>query len=104
VSQEGLRVESRGQTVRVSVHVQPRAACNEIVGQHGSALKVRLQAPPVDGAANSALEALLAERLGVARRDVRVVAGTTSRAKTVEIEGTTVAAVQLLAGQSDKRS
>jgi uncharacterized protein (TIGR00251 family) len=52
---------------------------------HGAALKVRLQAPPVEGAANDALVALLAERLGVPRRAVRVVAGATSRAKTVEI-------------------
>jgi hypothetical protein len=83
--------------VRVSVHVQPRATRSEIVGLHGAALKVRLQAPPVDGAANEALVALLADRLGVARRAVRVVAGASSRAKTVEVEGTTEAAVRALA-------
>ena len=83
--------------VRVSVHVQPRASRSEIIGQHGAALKVRLQAPPVDGAANEALVALLADRLGVARRAVKVVAGASSRAKTVEVEGTTEAAVRALA-------
>jgi uncharacterized protein len=82
--------------VRVAVHVQPRASRSEIVGLHGAALKVRLQAPPVEGAANDALVALLAERLGVPRRAVRVVAGATSRSKTVEIEGTTEAAVRAL--------
>ena len=92
-----LRVEVRGSTVRVSVHVQPRATRSEIVGLHGAALKVRLQAPPVDGAANEALVALLAERLGVARRAVRVVAGASSRAKTVEVDGTTEDAVRALA-------
>jgi uncharacterized protein (TIGR00251 family) len=92
-----LRVEVRGSTVRVSVHVQPRAARSEIVGLHGAALKVRLQAPPVDGAANEALVTLLAERLGVARRSVRVIAGATSRAKTVEVDGTTEDAVRALA-------
>jgi uncharacterized protein (TIGR00251 family) len=92
-----LRVEIRGSTVRVSVHVQPRATRSEIVGLHGAALKVRLQAPPVDGAANEALETLLAERLGVARRAVRVVAGASSRAKTVEVDGTTEDAVRALA-------
>ena len=92
-----LRVEIRGSTVRVSVHVQPRATRSEIVGLHGAALKVRLQAPPVDGAANEALVALLADRLGVARRAVKVVAGASSRAKTVEVEGTTEAAVRALA-------
>jgi len=83
--------------VRVSVHVQPRATRSEIVGLHGAALKVRLQAPPVDGAANEALVTLLAERLGVARRAVRVVAGASSRAKTVEVDGTTEDAVRALA-------
>ena len=83
--------------MRVAVHVQPRASRSEIVGLHGAALKVRLQAPPVEGAANDALVALLAERLGVPRRAVRVVAGATSRSKTVEIEGTTEAAVRALA-------
>jgi len=92
-----LRVEVRGSTVRVSVHVQPRATRSEIVGLHGAALKVRLQAPPVDGAANEALVTLLAERLGVARRAVRVVAGASSRAKTVELDGTTEDAVRALA-------
>jgi uncharacterized protein (TIGR00251 family) len=92
-----LRVQVRGSTVRISVHVQPRAARSEIVGLHGAALKVRLQAPPVDGAANEALVALLADRLGVAPRAVKVVAGASSRAKTVEVEGTTEAAVRALA-------
>jgi uncharacterized protein (TIGR00251 family) len=93
---ESLHVKARGGSILVSVHVQPRASRNEIVGQHGAALKVRLNAPPVDGAANAALEHLLAERLGVARRNVRVVTGLTSRAKTVEIDGTTEAAVRAL--------
>jgi len=92
-----LRVEVRGSAVRVSVHVQPRATRSEIIGLHGAALKVRLQAPPVDGAANEALATLLAERLGVPRRAVRVVAGAASRAKTVEVDGTTEAAVRELA-------
>jgi uncharacterized protein (TIGR00251 family) len=81
----------------VSVHVQPRASRSEVVGTHGAALKVRLLAPPVNGAANDALVALLAERLGVAKRAVRIVAGATSRTKTVEIDGITEAAVRALA-------
>ena len=94
---EALRVAVRGTTVRVDVHVQPRASRSEIVGLHGAALKVRVQAPPVEGAANEALASLLADRLGVPRRAVRVVAGATSRAKTVEVDGTTEDAVRALA-------
>jgi uncharacterized protein (TIGR00251 family) len=92
-----LRVEVRGASIRVHVHVQPRASRSEVVGTHGAALKVRLLAPPVDGAANEALVALLAEELGVPRRDVRIVHGATSRTKVVEIEGTTADAVRALA-------
>jgi hypothetical protein len=86
----------------VSVHVQPRASRSEVVGTHGTALKVRLHAPPVDGAANEALVALLADKLGVPARAVRVVAGSTSRAKTVEIDGATEAAVRALARGRDE--
>jgi uncharacterized protein (TIGR00251 family) len=92
-----LRVEVRGASIRVHVHVQPRASRSEVVGTHGAALKVRLLAPPVDGAANDALVTLLAKELGVSRRDVRIVQGATSRAKVVEIEGTTADAVRALA-------
>ncbi len=96
MTQDTLRIQSRGTVVRVSVHVQPRAASSEVVGVHGTALKVRLQSPPVDGAANASLELLLAERLGLPRRAVRVVTGASSRAKTVEIDGTTEDAVRRL--------
>jgi uncharacterized protein len=96
---EALRIDVGPAVLRVRVHVQPRASRNEIVGLHGAALKVRLQAPPVEGAANEALGALLADRLGLPRRAVRVVAGATSRSKTVEIEGTTEAAVRALAAR-----
>ena len=81
----------------MSVYVQPRASRSEVVGLHGTALKVRLHAPPVDGAANDALVALLAERLELPARAIRIVTGATSRAKTVEIDGTTEAAVRALA-------
>ena len=99
MASELLRVEARGAMVRVSVHVQPRASRSEIIGMHGSALKVRIQAPPVDGAANAAVELFLADRLGVPRRAVTVVGGLTSRAKIVEIEGTTERAVRALAAR-----
>ena len=92
-----LRVEARGASIRVHVHVQPRASRSEVVGLHGAALKVRLLAPPVDGAANDALVALLAKRLGLSRRDVRIVQGATSRSKIVELDGTTADAVRALA-------
>lgn len=54
---------------------------------HGDAVHIRLAAPPVDNAANEALVKLVAERLGIAQRQVRVVAGATSRRKIIEIDG-----------------
>ncbi len=78
--------------VRIQVHVQPRASRTEVVGLHGDALKIRLAAPPVDGAANQALIEFLADKLGVPRRNVRLVAGVSARRKVVEVEGSTPAA------------
>jgi uncharacterized protein (TIGR00251 family) len=83
--------------IRFPVHVQPRAARSEIVGMHGDALKVRVAAPPVDGAANAALVELLAAALGIPRRCVRVAAGASSRAKIVEIEHGDVENIRRLA-------
>jgi hypothetical protein len=54
---------------------------------HGDAVKVRLAAPPVEGAANDALIRFVAERLGVPRSAVRIAAGATSRRKVVEVDG-----------------
>jgi uncharacterized protein len=69
------------------VHVQPRASRTEIVGRHGDAIKIRVAAPPVDGAANDELVRFLAERLGVRRAQVRVAAGASGRDKRIEIDG-----------------
>ena len=73
--------------VRIRLRAQPRAKRSEVVGMHGDALKLRIQAPPVDGKANAAIEAFLAELLGVPKRDVAVVVGLTGRDKTVEVRG-----------------
>jgi hypothetical protein len=77
--------------IRIRVRVQPRAPRNEIVGEHGGALKVRVAAPPVDGAANEALIRFLAERLGVACSAVSVAGGSASRSKTILVTGLTLA-------------
>jgi uncharacterized protein len=80
-------IEATASGVRIRLRVQPRATRTEVVGVHGDALRVRLTAPPVDGAANEALVRFLAERLGVARSMVRLVAGETARTKVVSVEG-----------------
>jgi uncharacterized protein len=74
-------------TVRVDVFVQPRAGRTELVGLHDGHPKIRLAAPPVDGAANAALIEFVAKRLKIAKSRVRVVGGLASRRKVLEIEG-----------------
>lgn len=71
----------------VPVHVQPRAAKTEVAGLHGDAIKIRLKAPPVEGAANDELIRFLAKKLGVPRHAVRIVSGATSRTKRVSVDG-----------------
>lgn len=73
--------------MRLRVYVQPRASRTELAGRHGEDLKIRLAAPPVDNAANEALVEFLATTLGLPRRAIKLVAGGTSRRKTLEIEG-----------------
>jgi uncharacterized protein (TIGR00251 family) len=74
------------------VRVQPRASRTELAGRHGDALKVRLAAPPVDGAANEALVRFLAERLDVSRSAVWLEAGAAGRTKIVAVTGIGIAA------------
>jgi len=64
-----------------------------VAGTHGDAIKIRLSAPPVDGAANEDLVTFLASIFAVPRRSVRILAGETSRSKVVEIDGVTAQAV-----------
>lgn len=73
----------------MAVRVTPRARRNAIALE-GDTLRVWLTAPPVDGAANAALLALLAERLGIPKRAVTLVRGETAREKVVAIEGVSV--------------
>jgi uncharacterized protein (TIGR00251 family) len=73
--------------VILQVYVQPRASRTELAGRHGDALKIRINAPPVDGAANAELVRFLAERLALPRSAVRIVTGGSTRRKRVEISG-----------------
>jgi len=80
--------------IRIDIYVQPRASRTEIAGEHDGAIKVRLAAPPVDGAANAELVAFIAERLKIAKSNVRVVKGVTSRRKVIEVDGCSEQAVR----------
>lgn len=69
--------------------MQPGASRSEVVGLRGDEIRVRVAAPPVDGAANEALVRLLAERLGVPKSAVEVAAGVAARSKVVLVAGVT---------------
>jgi uncharacterized protein (TIGR00251 family) len=84
----------------VDIRVIPRSRKSEVAGTRDNAILVRLNVPPVDGAANTELIRLLAELLGVARRNVQIVSGARSRGKRVRISGRTATEVErLLSGQ-----
>ena len=72
--------------VRFAVRLTPRAAADRVDGVVDGVLRVHVGAPAVEGAANLALLRLLSDELGVARRDVRIVAGASSRQKLVVID------------------
>ena len=76
-------------SVMLDVRVIPRASASQIAGKRADALLVRLNAPPVDGAANEELIRLLADALGIPRRNIEIVSGHRSRAKRVRITGVT---------------
>lgn len=73
----------------LDLHIQPRASKTEVVGRHGDAVKIRVKAPPVEGAANDELIRFLAKRFKVARSAVRLVSGAASRHKQVEVDDLT---------------
>ena len=77
-------------TLVVAIHAQPGAKRTEVAGVHGEALRIRIAAPPVEGRANEALVEFLARLFEVARRDVVLVAGETSRQKRFEIRASRV--------------
>jgi uncharacterized protein len=79
---------------QISIRLQPRAKREEVVGERGEAIVIRVTAPPVDGKANAALCQLIARLVRVPSTRVAVVRGQTSREKVVRVEGVTQAALR----------
>ena len=76
-------------SISFQVRVQPRASKDEVAGEMGGALKVRLRAPAVEDRANEALAEFLAELLKTSRSAVSILGGERSRVKRIEIRGVT---------------
>lgn len=75
-----------GEDLLLYCYLQPRASKTEVVGAHDGAIKIRISAPPVDGAANSELVAFLAKQFGVSKSAVHIDSGASGRRKTVRIK------------------
>ncbi len=89
--------EEEGGALLFDVRVVPRASKSEVAGEHDGALRVRVAAPPVEGAANEELVRTLARALGVAPRAVEVVGGLSSKNKRVRVRDASPAKLLRLA-------
>jgi len=71
----------------IRVHIIPSAKLDTVVGKHGDAIKIKLQAPAVEGKANTALRGFLAKKLSVPKRAIVLERGEKSRDKLIRIDG-----------------
>ncbi len=78
-------VSGKDGDVRLAVRAQPGAKVSQVIGMHGDRLRIAIHAPPVDGKANAALCAFVAEWLGVPKRAVTLGAGESSRDKRLDV-------------------
>ncbi|MDG2306046.1 MAG: DUF167 domain-containing protein [Candidatus Binatia bacterium] len=91
---DDLWLEPGGGGQRIRVRVSPGARKEGVLGLYGDVLKVAVRAPPEKGRANKALVEVLAQALGVARSSLAVVAGETSRDKTLVVSGLEAATIR----------
>jgi hypothetical protein len=84
-----LIVQDTKDGVILTVHTQPKASITECVGIHGDAIKIRVAAPPVDGAANQELIRFLARRFSIPSTSVQIHSGAGGRHKRVLVKGAT---------------
>ena len=78
-----LDIKKKNDGVLFKIYVQPKASKNAVVGLHDDALKIRLTAPPVDGAANKMCIKFLSKQLDIPKSSIEIVSGQTSRTKHV---------------------
>ncbi len=86
-------------STRLRLRVSPGARSNAVVGRHGEGWKVRITAAPEDGKANEAVLRLLAERVGLPQVNLKLVSGSSSRDKIVELTGVDAAEAERRLGR-----
>jgi uncharacterized protein len=92
-----INVKEDGGAIIFTVRVAARAAKSEVVGFHDGALKIRIAAAPVDGAANAELVKLLARTFDVSKSAVEILSGQTAKTKQIKISGASRAALARIA-------
>ena len=95
-----ISYREEGGALVFAVRVVPRASKTAAAGEHDGALKVRVAAPPVEGAANAELKRFLAKRLGVPARAVEIVSGHASKTKVVRVSGAKATDLLRLLGEN----
>jgi uncharacterized protein (TIGR00251 family) len=85
-----------GDSITLTLHIQPGAKRSEVAGLHGDALKIRLAAPPIEGRANEALQRFIADSFDVPLRQVELLRGAQSRHKMVKVTESKVEPESLL--------
>ena len=88
----------------IKIKLTPRSGKNHLLGREGEHYRIKVSAPPVEGLANRALVALISERLGIAKRDIEITSGKSSRHKILRIHGLTEAEIaKALEAESKER-
>jgi uncharacterized protein (TIGR00251 family) len=95
-----IRYFNHARGLTFAVRVVPRASFSKIVGEHDGALRVRIAAPPVEGAANRELVKVLARSFELPQNAVEIISGANSKTKTVRIRGADAAQLEQLIGSS----
>ena len=86
--------------MRIAIRITPNASKDEISGrEEDGKLKIKIQSPPVDGAANRRLIEFLAKSVGVSKSKVRIIRGDKSRSKIIEIDGNEKEIIRFLEGK-----
>jgi uncharacterized protein (TIGR00251 family) len=98
LTKQRVHCTKRDDAIIFSVRVVPRASRSEVVGAHDGALRVRVAAPPVEGAANEELVRTLSQALGVPRRAVEITGGHASKVKQVRVYGADCSKLEALTG------
>ena len=91
-----IRYSQHARTLTFAVRVAPRASRSEISGEHEGALRVRIAAPPAEGAANRELTRVIAKALKVPQNAVEIIAGKNSKNKTVRVQNVEAATLERL--------